>query len=112
MKKAYFIYPAVAVIIFFCLPACVTVGHIFPHDFASGIVIGKTTRAEVEIKLGEPFRTGLDSGNQTASYLHYHFGLFSKPVTSDLTIVYTADNKVKSYTFNSNQTPETDDKNK
>jgi hypothetical protein len=84
------------------ISGCVTVGKPFPKDYAAQIVIGQTTRAEVERNLGVPFRTGLDSGDQTATYLYYSFGVFSTPVTMDLTIRYNPEGTIKSYTFNSN----------
>jgi hypothetical protein len=82
------------------LGACATVGNEFPSDYASTIVIGKTTRAQVEKQLGAPYRTGLDSGDPTASYQYYRLGLFVDTVTKDLTIRFDAQGTVKSYTYN------------
>jgi outer membrane protein assembly factor BamE (lipoprotein component of BamABCDE complex) len=85
------------------LSGCVTLGHHFPREFASQIVIGKTSRQDIETRLGTPFRTGLDSGNPTATYVYYKIGLFSSPITEDMTVTFGPDGKVKSYSFNSNQ---------
>lgn len=82
---------------------CVTIGQPVPWEAATQIVVGQTTRVEIENRLGPPYRTGLDSGRPSVTYLHYRLGLFTKPVTTDLTIVYTPDGRVESYTFNSNQ---------
>jgi hypothetical protein len=87
---------------FLTLGGCATLGHDFPADTAMSIKLDQTTRADIEKQLGPPFRTGLDSGDPTATYLYYHLGLFSDPVTKDLTITYTPQGKVKSYTYNSN----------
>jgi hypothetical protein len=87
------------------MAGCATVGNDFPDDFASHLTIGKTTRAQVEQTLGKPFRTGLDSGSPSATYMYYHLGLFVDPVTKDLTVTYAPDGTVKSYTFNSNLAP-------
>jgi hypothetical protein len=84
------------------LAGCATIGRDFPDDFALKINLNQTTRADIEKTLGAPFRTGLDSGNPTSTYLYYRLGLFSQPVTKDLTITYTAQNTVKAYTFNAN----------
>jgi hypothetical protein len=84
------------------LSGCATVGKNFTDDYAARLVIGKTTRTQVEGDLGKPFRTGLDSGNPSATYLYYKMGLFSSPVTKDLAITYAKDGTIKSYTFNSN----------
>lgn len=86
------------------LGACATVGNEFPQDYASKLVIGKTTRAEVTQQLGQPYRTGLDSGDPTGSYIYYHMGFFVNPVTQDLTIRYDGQGVVKSYTYNANTT--------
>lgn len=88
------------------LTGCVTVGNKFSGQFASQIKIGQTTRAEVEKELGSPFRTGLDSGNPTASYLYYRLSLFAHPITQDLTVTYSLDERVKAYSFNSNDSEE------
>ena len=85
--------------------ACATVGNEFPPDSASKLVIGKTTRAEVEKELGQPYRTGLDSGDKTSSYLYYRVGLFINAVTKDLTIRFDDHGVVKSYTYNANTPP-------
>lgn len=81
---------------------CATVGRDFPGDFAAGIELNRTTRAQVEQALGPPFRRGLDSGLPTATYLYYRVGLFGRPVTKDLTVTYAPDGTVTAYTFNSN----------
>jgi len=102
MRKSAFLLPCLALGMMF-LAGCVTVGNRFPGDAASKIAIGKTTRQDIENQLGAPFRTGLDSGDPTATYLYYKFGLFNRPITEDLTIRYGTDGRVKSYTYNSNQ---------
>ena len=85
------------------LAGCATMGNDFPGGYASTIVVSQTTRAEVENILGTPFRTGLDSGHPTSTYLFYRVGLFNQPVTKDLTVTYAPDNTVKSYSYNSNE---------
>ena len=85
------------------LAGCATMGNDFPGGYASTIVVSQTTRAEVENILGTPFRTGLDSGHPTSTYVYYRIGLFNRPVTKDLTVTYAPDNTVKSYSFNSNE---------
>jgi len=84
------------------LSGCATLGRDFSGNFVQKIKIGETTRAQVEQNLGPPFRTGLDSGDATASYLFYHLGIFTNPVTKDLTLTYSPEGIVKAYTFNSN----------
>ncbi len=98
-----------AAIVFFGIIAslvagCVTLGRPIPAQVAPSIVIGQTTRAEIEAQLGPPYRVGLDSGNPSVTYLYYRIGLFIQPVTTDLTVVFNAEGKVQSYDYNTNQT--------
>ncbi|NTV51779.1 MAG: hypothetical protein HGA76_02015, partial [Candidatus Firestonebacteria bacterium] len=55
-----------------------------------------------EKQLGQPYRTGLDSGDPTATYMYYRLGLFTDAVTKDLTIRFDGRGLVKSYTYNTN----------
>lgn len=82
---------------------CVTIGQPLPLNYAQTIVIGQTSQSEIEQVLGSPDRVGLDSGNQTMTYLYYRVGLFVQPTTTDLTIVFDKSGKVQSYVFNTNQ---------
>ena len=88
---------------------CATIGNNFPNDYASKLIIGKTTRADVEKQLGAPYRTGLDSGDPTATYMYYRMGLFTNTITKDLTVRFSDKGVVKSYTFNAN-TPADEEK--
>ena len=47
------------------LPACITMGRTFDTQRVPSIVIGKTTQAEVRRQFGEPYRTGIESGDLT-----------------------------------------------
>jgi outer membrane protein assembly factor BamE (lipoprotein component of BamABCDE complex) len=87
------------------LCACATVGNEFPSDYAAKLVVGKTTRADVEKQLGAPNRSGLDSGDPTATYMYYRLGLFVDTITKDLTIRFDGHGVVKSYTYNANIPP-------
>jgi outer membrane protein assembly factor BamE (lipoprotein component of BamABCDE complex) len=94
------------------LGACATVGNEFPSDSPAKLVIGKTTRVQVEKLLGQPYRTGLDSGDPTFSYLYYRVGLFINPVTKDLTVRFDKQGVVKSYTYNADTNPVQENSNK
>ena len=55
---------------------------------------------------GEPYRRGIDSGDSTWTYLHYKFKLFGEHMkTRDLYLVFDEDDRVKSFTYNSNMEP-------
>jgi len=85
------------------LNGCVTIGKPIPKQLAQDIKIGETTKTDIEKKLGVPDRLGLDSGQPTTTYLYYRVGFFIQPITTDLTIVFDEQGKVKSYVFNSNE---------
>jgi hypothetical protein len=85
------------------LSACVSVGRRFDTEAVKGIVVGKTTQSDIEKSFGEPFRTGIDSGDATWTYVDYHFGLFGGRRAVDLLVKFSADGKVKSYAFNTDQ---------
>jgi hypothetical protein len=82
---------------------CVSIGRPFPADKVKGIVLGKTTQPDIESAYGHPYRTGLEDGDVTWSYVDEHVGLFAQPRTTDLLVRFSADGTVKSYTFNTNQ---------
>jgi outer membrane protein assembly factor BamE (lipoprotein component of BamABCDE complex) len=79
---------------------CLSVGRSFRSNDLSWIVEKKTTKKEVYTVLGDPFRTGVDSGRLTWSYGYYKYNLFGDTRTKDLVIYFNRDGTVHSYTFN------------
>ena len=79
---------------------CLTVGKNFRSDNLSWIVPKETSRKEIHEALGEPFRTGMDSGSPTWTYGYYKYRLFGDTCTKDLVIFFDKNGKVSSYTFN------------
>jgi hypothetical protein len=102
MKKNLILLPAALACGLF-MSACVTIGQSFDTVAVAKIVIGKTTQSGVKAMFGAPFRTGVDSGDPTWTYVDYHFGVFSKQQTTDLFVKFSADGTVKSYAFNTTQ---------
>ena len=90
-------------IICLAICACVSLGRHFDAGAVKPIVMGKTTQADIEKTFGEPFRTGVDSGDVTWTYLDYHFGVIGQQRTTDLLVKFNANGTVKSYAFNANQ---------
>lgn len=80
------------------LSGCLTVGEEFPTS-VRWIEIGKTQRQDIQTRIGEPFRTGYDSGRMTYTYAFYRYSLFRPARTKDLTIRFNNDGTVHSYTF-------------
>lgn len=82
------------------LAGCATVGQPYAEHQVNNILVGKTSRAEIRAMFGEPWRTGLESGQRTWTYAHYQYSVFSDAQTSDLVIRYNQEGRVASYTFN------------
>ena len=82
---------------------CMTLGRQFPIEPISAIRVGTTTRENVRADFGEPYRTGVEDGDPTWTYLRYHFSAFGSEQTRDLYIRFDAAGKVKSYAFNTNE---------
>lgn len=84
------------------LAGCISMGRPFDTEKVLQIHMGKTTQAEIKDLFGEPYRTGLDSGDLTWTYLNYHFGVLGQQDTTDLYVRFNSDGTVKSYSFNTN----------
>ncbi|MFI5346323.1 MAG: outer membrane protein assembly factor BamE [Elusimicrobiota bacterium] len=87
----------------FAVGGCMTLGRSFPADPIQGIRIGATTRDNVRAAFGEPYRTGVEDGDPTWTYLQYRFSAFGGEKTRDLYIRFDASGKVKSYAYNTNE---------
>lgn len=82
---------------------CATVGHEFSPDRVPQITIGQTTKSDMRLMFGEPYRRGIDDGDSTWTYVHYKFRLFGEHMkTRDLLIRWDRDDRVRSYSYNSN----------
>ncbi|MFH2202322.1 MAG: hypothetical protein ABIJ96_04365 [Elusimicrobiota bacterium] len=81
---------------------CVTLGRPFDAVRVAGIKVGTTTERDLIRSFGEPYRRGLDDGDDTATWIHYKLRLFGDRNTRDLYIRLNAEGTIKSYSFNSN----------
>jgi hypothetical protein len=82
---------------------CATIGQEFNVAAVDEIVIGQTTRADVERMFGPPWRVGVEDGNPTWTYGHYKYKLFGRAKTRDLVIRFDDRNVVRSFTFNTTE---------
>ena len=89
------------------LVACVTVGREFPTQQVSKLHIGTTTQDQVRQLFGTPWRTGLEDGQKTWTYGHYHYALLGNTQTRDLVVRFDGRGVVASYTFNSTNPDDT-----
>ena len=83
------------------LAGCVTVGRDFPAQRVAKLEIGATTREQVREMFGSPWRTGIEDGQPTWTYGHYHYALLGNTRTRDLVVRFDAHGVVASYTFSS-----------
>lgn len=82
---------------------CATVGHEFSPARVPQITIGQTTKSDIRLMFGEPYRRGIDDGDSTWTYVHYKFRLFGEHMkTRDLLIRWDKEERVRSYSYNSN----------
>jgi hypothetical protein len=82
------------------ISACATVGDDFPSD-VNWILKDKTTRVELEQRLGAPFQVGYDSGQLTWTWGFYRYSLFRPTRTKDLVVRFNSTGTVSSYSFSS-----------
>jgi outer membrane protein assembly factor BamE (lipoprotein component of BamABCDE complex) len=81
---------------------CFTVGRNFVAGPVQSIEKGVTTKADIQGSFGDPFRTGLDDGYESWSYVYNRWSPFSATSSKDLYVVFNKDGTVRSYTYNSN----------
>lgn len=93
---------ALALVVAAALGGCVTLGAPFNAAQVPSITIGKTTRADVTKMFGQPFRTGVESGDETWTFVNYHFSVFGAQTAKDLYVRFNPNGTVKSYSYNSN----------
>lgn len=89
-----------ALVISGLLVGCATVGQPYAEHKVADIVIGETSKKDIQTMFGNPWRTGSESGQQTWTYGNYRYSAFSDAQTSDLVVRYNKEGKVASYTYN------------
>ncbi len=82
---------------------CATIGNEFPVAAVDQIVIGQTTRDDIQRLFGTPWRVGVEDGKPTWTYGHYRYKLFGRAKSRDLLVRFDARNVVASYTFSSTE---------
>jgi len=85
------------------LAGCITVGQDFPAKRVTKLEIGATTRDQVKQLFGTPWRTGVEDGQLTWTYGHYHYALLGNTRTRDLVVRFDEHDVVASYTFSSTE---------
>jgi hypothetical protein len=76
------------------------VGRPFATQRVSQIQVGVTTRDQIRSEFGEPWRTGLEDGDETWTYGRYVYSIGAAR-TADLKVRFDRRGVVQSYTFSS-----------
>lgn len=85
------------------LSGCATIGRPFLPERIAEIQRGRTTKADLLLMFGTPYRRGVDDGDSTWTYLHYKVKMFGEHVRSrDLYVRFDDAGKVTSFSYNSN----------
>ena len=84
------------------LLGCLGVGSNFPSAAVTKIEKGVSTKKEIRRMFGEPFRTGVDNGYESWTYVYNRWVPWGKARSKDLYVVFNKDGTVRAYTYNSN----------
>lgn len=82
------------------LSGCATVGRDFGSTDLGWIKPGETAKQDVLARLGDPFRVGMDAGDQTWTYGYYKYRLIGASNAKDLLFRFDGTGRVKAYTLN------------
>lgn len=102
MKKTGTLVILTTIVVFLstALISCLSAGRKFPVEPVSKIVIGQTTREDIQRMFGDPWSAGIENGMKTWTYGDYHHSLFKEASRTDLVIRFNQDGTVLSYSFN------------
>lgn len=78
------------------------VGKEFKTNRVNDIKIGQTSRSDVFDMFGRPYQKGVEDGQLTWTYSHYKYGIGSKTKTQTLKIRFDNQDRVSSYSYDSN----------
>lgn len=82
------------------LAGCATIGHDFPSERVPEIRIGETTRSQILVMFGDPWRTGIEDGLVKWTYGKYRYSAFGGSRSKDLTVTFDDAGRVASYSYN------------
>lgn len=99
-KKAFrLLNMLVTLVMILTVTACATAGKSFPVTAVKDIKIGETTKKDIRSMFGNPWRTGLEDGQETWTYGQYRYSPFKGSESSDLVVRFDNAGKVGSYSY-------------
>ena len=81
---------------------CGTAGKSFNSSKVESIVNGITTRSDIKIMFGEPFKIGIQNGQPIWVYEDHHYSIIREE-SKDLIIIFGPDGIVQSHQFMSSK---------
>jgi hypothetical protein len=99
LQSVFFCIVITVLLVFSAGCASVNVGYDFPDHQVKNIQIGNTTKEDIRTIFGEPWRTGLENGQETWTYGKYNYSGTRETAAKDLVVRFTEKNIVESYTF-------------
>ena len=95
--------PLATLVVALAFAACagLLVGREFPSPEAAQIKADVTDKARLLTLFGEPYQVGIDNGDQTWRWFYGQHASGTE-ITKDLSVRFSADGTVKSYSFTSN----------
>ena len=82
---------------------CGTAGKSFNTSKVESIVNGITTRSDIKIMFGEPFKIGIQNGQPIWVYEDHYYSIIREETSKDLIIIFNPDGIVQSYQFMSSK---------
>ena len=82
---------------------CGTAGKSFNASKVESIVNGITTRSDIKIMFGEPFKIGIQNGQPIWVYEDHHYSIINNDTSKDLIIIFSPDGTVQSHQFMSSK---------
>jgi hypothetical protein len=82
---------------------CGTAGKSFNASKVESIVNGITTRSDIKIMFGEPFKIGIQNGQPIWVYEDHYYSIIREETSKDLIIIFSPDGIVQSYQFMSSK---------
>lgn len=81
---------------------CASVGSEFQSNRVNDIKIGQSTKSDVFNMFGRPYSKGVENGDQTWTYVDYRYTMGKATKSRDLKVIFDKNDRVKSYTYNTN----------
>lgn len=82
---------------------CGTAGKSFNTSKVESIVNGITTRSDIKIMFGEPFKIGIQNGQPIWVYEDHYYSIIREETSKDLIIIFSHDGIVQSNQFMSSK---------